>query len=421
MRGINLWGGQNLFLRVNWSRLGGWALAIGLFIQLSGKIWIVSSSARNSQVYLWLLLPALVFILHEVFFRKRCKVDLQYLPWVLFLLWAALSTLWATGADSSVQSLAKRALFLGLYLVAVNLLLNRYEAYFTRALIASVIVIALGAFLSLAYQYGVLNKPIAYRAFRIDRMGVGDFANFGWPVAAGIFYGAVAMFAMGLVLDRRSTSRQSLFWLIVFVILAVYVLMTGTRGAWFAVLGSCIFAVIIHRSKRGMWVLFFCAIVTLAISVNVWDQIVVEVQKRQLSGRGPIWVYYFEIMHGHWLFGHGLGTPFSYLWSNGKTVSPHAHSLYLQQVYDSGLISLGLLVSGLVSLCYKSWCLRDTFWVRLAFPVLIYAVIAMMTDVERIVTRPGDYWTVFWLPVAILLSVPTRELFPVRNQMLFKK
>lgn len=389
-----------------WSRVMLWALAVGLFVQISGKVWFASGSGRNAQVYLWLLLPALIFSLYKILARSGSRPNLLYLPWVIFLGWGALSTLWATGAETDSLSLAKRGLFIGLYLVAIQLLLNRNEELLRRALFAGIFVVFLGALASLIYQYGILGKPIGYRAFRIYRMEIGNFVNYGWPVAAGIFNGAIAVWAMGMVLDKRTGTKGALLWLMVFGVLALYVIMTGTRGAWFALLGGCVLSVIMHKSRRGMWAIGICLLVVAGISILLWDQIIIEVEKRQLSGRGPIWAYYFQVMSGHWLFGQGLGTPFTYLWPNGKIVSPHAHSLYLQQIYDSGLVSLLLMLTGLLGLFFKAWSMRDNPWVRLAFPALVFALIAMLTDVERIYTRPGDYWTVFWLPVAILLAVP---------------
>lgn len=383
-----------------------WALAIGLFVQVSGKVWITSGSARNAQVYLWLLLPALIFLSCKIFSRTGIRPGAQYVPWVFFLGWVSLSVLWSSGGDTDSLSLAKRGLFIGLYLVAINLLLNLNEKAFRRALIFSVLVVFLGALASLIYQYLILDKTMVYRAFRIDRMGLGDIANYGWPVAAGIFNGAIAVWAIGMALDKRTSNKFGVFWLLVFSVLAIYVLMTGTRGAWFALIGSCVLSVAMHKSKRGAWGLGFCFLVLVGLLVIFWDQVLIEFKGRQLSGRGAIWAYYFKVMPGHWLFGNGLGTPFVYLWPDGESVSPHAHSLYLQQIYDSGLVSLGLMLAGLSGLFYKAWKLRDNPWVRLAFPALVFALIAMLTDVERIYTRPGDYWTVFWLPVAILLAVP---------------
>ncbi|MBV4537357.1 O-antigen ligase family protein [Pseudomonas urmiensis] len=409
MNGIKLERLSSLASNASWSKLMLWMLAVGFFIQLSGKVWLVSGSARNTQVYIWLLLPALLLSLHKLILKRDFRLDLQYLPWALFLGWVALSTLWATAGESSALSLAKRGVFVGLYLLAIHMLLNRHEDLFRRVLLVSLVVVAFGALASLIYQYGVLDKPKAFRAYRIDRMGIGDLVNYGWPVAAGIFNGAVATWVIGVVLERRSDRRSFLFWLMLFFVLAAYVFMTGTRGACFALMGSCILAVLMHRSKRGLWGICLCILLTLGAGIILWDQIIEEVSKRQLSGRGPIWDYYFQVMSGHWLFGHGLGTPFTYLWPDGKMISPHAHSLFLQQVYDSGLVSLFLMVIGLMGLCYRAWTLRDNPWIRLAFPALLFAIIAMLTDVERIYTRPGDYWTVFWLPVAILLAVSNKK------------
>ncbi|UBM26574.1 O-antigen ligase family protein [Pseudomonas sp. p1(2021b)] len=394
-----IWGG--------WPNAMLWMLVIGIFIQISGKVWIVSGSGRNTQVYLWLLLPVFIYLLCKIFMREWPRLDFQYAPWALFLGWVALSVFWSSDAEGDVFSLAKRGAFIGFYLIAIHLLMSRNEKLLYRAVMAAVFVVFLGALASLVYQYGVLNRPLEYRAFRIYRMGIADFANYGWPVAAGIFNGSIALWALGVSLDRRTNYNVALLWLLVFAVLAVYVLMTGTRGAWFALLGGGVVSVLLQKTKRGVFGLLFCSLLLIVVTIVFWDQVVFEFEKRQLSGRSGIWEYYFKVMSGHWAFGHGLGTPFVYLWPDGKSISPHAHSLYLQQVYDSGLVSLGLMLAGLVGVFYKVWMIRDNFWVRLTFPVLVFALIAMLTDVERIFTRPGDYWTVFWLPVAILLAVPT--------------
>lgn len=144
----------------------------------------------------------------------------------------------------------------------------------------------MGALISLIYQYGVLNKPLGYRAFRIDRMGFGDIANYGWPVAAGIFNGAIAVWALGTALDKRTSNKGAMFWLVVFGVLALYVLMTGTRGAWFALIGGCVLSVVMHKSKPGIWAVGIFLLIVLGVSIVLWDQIVIEIERRQLSGRG---------------------------------------------------------------------------------------------------------------------------------------
>lgn len=380
-------------------------MAIGLVVLVSGKVFIVSGSARNSQVYIWLLLPALFLL----FWGGKRKFDFYYLPWGLFLGWVSLSTFWANGSDTDPLSLAKRGLYIAIFIVAVRILLDDKEVYFRRALLWGIALVSIGAFLSLLYQYGILKQSLAYRAFRIDRMGYGEFANYGWPVAAGIFHGAIASWALGLALDKNAGFFRSSFWLTCFSILSIYVLLTYTRGAWIGLAVTSVVVVLMINSRRG-WFLLGAGVLLVFIALLMWwDKIIFEIVYRKLSGRGPIWEYFYSVMEGKWLLGYGLGTPFEYKWPGQETISPHAHSLYLQLVYDSGLVSLALLLVGVATISYKAWTLRHEAWVVLAFPALLFSMIAMITDVERIFTRPGDYWVVFWLPVSVLLAVPRHK------------
>jgi len=116
----------------SWQLVLIWMLAVGLFIQLSGKVWIQSGSARNAQVYIWLLLPALIFIFYKLIVRNKCVPSVHYIPWFFFLLWVGLSTLWATGSEKDAFSLAKRGLLIALYLQAIYLLMSYNEGFLKK-------------------------------------------------------------------------------------------------------------------------------------------------------------------------------------------------------------------------------------------------------------------------------------------------
>lgn len=384
-----------------------WLIAIGIFIQISGKVWIESGSGRNTQIYIFLLLPALLITLCKIAQRKL-QLSLHYSIWILFLIWVALSTLWATNSPTDPLALAKRGMYIALYLAAIHYTMRINEQLLRRAIFSGIAIIAIGALATIVYQFAVLEIPLGYRTHRLYRLDIGEFADYGWPVAAGIFHGAAAMYALYAAIEKDQRLGKSVFWGAIFLILASYVLLTYTRGAWIALFVGSIATIVLQRSRKG-WLALALGALTAGILVTIfWPNLMVELHTRQLSGRGPIWQYFFEQMQGKWLLGHGLGTPFEYHWPDGHAISPHAHSLYLQQIYDSGLIALSTMSAGIVILLVKAWSLRENYWVKLALPALIYGLVAMITDVERIFTRPGDYWTVFWLPIAILLAVPSK-------------
>lgn len=404
-------GCRSVASQVSRQRLLLWSLALGLFILVSGKVWLVSGSGRNTQVYLWIILPVTLLGGSALLRRSIPRCPALYWPWLLFLGWVAMSTLWASGVENSAFSLAKRGYFILCFLVAVNVLLNQDEKLFSVSLYAGLLLVALGALASMTYQYAVLDKPLGYRDFRIYNLGYRDWIDYGWPVVAGIFHGAAATWVLGIALQRENSLKKTFFWLAAFAVLSLYVLMTGTRGAWAALAVSGMLIIAMQRSRLGLYGLLLLLLVFLLVLLTNWDRVLFELQQRQLSGREEIWNYFFSSMDGYWLTGHGLGTPFQYVWPKAIAVSPHAHSLYLQQVYDSGLVALLFMFAGLIGISFKAWKLRDNAWVRCAFPALVFALIAMLTDVERIFTRPGDYWTVFWLPLAVLLAV--RSHLPV--------
>ncbi|ROL66513.1 O-antigen ligase [Pseudomonas vranovensis] len=391
-----------------WRYLTGWVLALGLFVLISGKVWLTSGSARNSQVYFFLLLPALIYLVAVVATRRARLPGVCYWVWASYLVWVALSGLWSSGSEVDALALAKRGLFIALFMVAVHMLVDSSPQVFRRVLSGAVIVVALGALATLYFQFYWLDRSFHYRAFRLDRLGIGEFANYRYPVAAGMFHGAIASWAFALAVDRTASLRKAVVWMLVFMVLAAYVLLTYARGAWIALAASCLLAILLQRSRLGWW-LFSVGLAVGLVAALIWkDHLLNELLTRRLSGRSPIWEYFFSSMSGSWIAGHGLGTPFAYHWPDGKTVSPHAHSLYLQQVYDSGLVALGLLLAGLGCVMKKAWKMRHDPLVCLALPALCYALIVMLTDVERIYTRPGDYWTIVWLPLAVLLAVSQR-------------
>ncbi|MBF8748661.1 O-antigen ligase family protein [Pseudomonas monteilii] len=391
-------------------RAVGLVMSLGLFVLISGRVWIESSSARTSQVYILLLLPALVLTFFAVFKERRIAISIYAAPWLAFIGWVALSTTWAGLDLAEILNLAKRGLFLVLFLHSIDWLLRHCEAYIRRAIFCGVIVVALGALAILLYKVLWLSPKVGYRTFRLDRLGVGDFINYRYPLAAGLFHGAAATWAFSAMLDRRNSPLKSGLWFAVFAVLIVFVFFTYARSAWFGIVLAAGLSVLMTNSKKGWWIMGVGASSLLILTMVWWEYLLNEILNRKLSGRGPIWDYYFEIMPGNWLFGFGLGTPFEFHWADGKTVSPHAHSLFLQQAYDSGLIGLGLLLAGITSLGYLSWRLRSNHWIQLAAPALLFAITVMLTDVERIFTRPNDYWTIFWLPVAIILGSVRKEM-----------
>uniref|UniRef100_UPI003905ED8A hypothetical protein n=1 Tax=Pseudomonas defluvii TaxID=1876757 RepID=UPI003905ED8A len=82
-------------------------MSFGLFVLVSGKVWFTSGSARNAQIYIWLLLPALLLFVYYSFRKASGLIEKQYIPWIAFLIFVATSSYWGTQSGEALTFVKK--------------------------------------------------------------------------------------------------------------------------------------------------------------------------------------------------------------------------------------------------------------------------------------------------------------------------
>ena len=122
------------------------------------------------------------------------------------------------------------------------------------------------------------------------------------------------------------------------------------------------------------------------------------------SQRGPIWHNWFDRLPEFWLYGDGAGKPLVYTYPWGDTVY-HAHSLYLQLWYEYGVIGAALFAALLCTLLLKGWQLRRQPEARIGLAALVFALVAMVSDIYALFHRPSPYWVIVWLPIGFLIAL----------------
>ena len=113
-----------------------------------------------------------------------------------------------------------------------------------------------------------------------------------------------------------------------------------------------------------------------------------------------------DLMPQHWLFGHGADTSLSRMLGHrplggGKPVLiAHAHSIYMEVLFNYGLVGLSGFLSVLLFAGSRLWAQRKEplalFWLA----VLVGGALGMLFDFSSFVSTPNLVWLWFWLPVA---------------------
>jgi len=388
-------------------------LGVGLFIQLAGLTFNNDGSRYATQVYLALLLPSLVILVW-----LRGAVDFwKQLPAVLLLLlmgWALLVAGLYEGSGKDFGYWLTVTLLLLLYVFAVATLVYS-EQRFTWVVIAAVGVTALFAWLTLYYQFGVLDRSLEYskiRWARLRELGWNGYADLDHPIIAGLYYGVFATLLIWLFVRFKVNPWQTALLALGMTGLLAYVLFTFSRGAWFSVLAGG-FVLLLLFPNRKSYSLLGVGVLLIALALYLfWPEIQNE-RSIGVNERDYIWAGWLERLPGFWWSGEGARANFGFIFPEGARqagkMTRHAHSLYLQFWFEYGIVGILLFVALLISLLWKGWVCRAEPLARLGLALLVLAVVAMVSDVSSIFTRPNVYWVLFWLPVGILLGVQRPE------------
>lgn len=384
-------------------------MGLGLFAQLAGLILNNDGSRYATQVYLLLLLPSLGLL---VWMRGAVNLWRQ-LPAILLLLlmgWALLVAGLHEGSERSFGYWSKVMLFLLLYVFALACL-ARSERRLVWIVLAALVVAVLLVWLTLYYQYGVLDRPLQYpqvRRYRLHELGWHGYADLDHPIIAGLYYGVFAILLTWLFVRFKVNAWQSAVLALGMAALLVYVLLTFSRGAWFSLLAGGFVLLLLFPNLKARSLLGIGVALLALVLYLFWPEVQSE-RRIGVTGRHLIWQAWFEQLHDFWLIGVGAGVKFEFTFPAGTPQAGQsftsAHSLYLQLWYQYGIVGILLFVALLISLLWKGWTCRAQPLARLGLALLVFAMVAMVSEVHSIFLRPSPFWVVFWLPVGILLGL----------------
>jgi O-antigen ligase len=379
-------------------------MAVGLFLQLTGKILYTSSGVNNSHVYLLFIASSVVASIwlvckHPDFFSREVRLFLFFSA--LFMSVCSVSAAWGDGGYS-VLYLLKRSALIFFYLVGIICLVSVSEVKHIKTFLLIVTIIAaIGAVLSVYYQLCVLGKEFGWRTFRIGEMGYGDWVDLGHPVIAGLYMGVFAVISMALISQGRSTLNYVSF--IVLLALIPYIFLTFSRTTWIAGAVSGLFLLFFTRSRILVWAAICVGLAFLIVVGLYFDEFTREITHRQFSGRGQGWMWAINHLGENVFLGHGYDHTF---WKGNFLV--HAHNLYLQVTYEQGLAGLGSLLAMLSIVCRSYWKNRKDDLTTLGFSLVVFLLTAMLVEIDYVIARPGIYWTIFWFPLAFTLGAVNR-------------
>lgn len=365
-------------------------LILGYGIFLVGLFYNPNQVDHYKVYYIAVLLPTL-FVLS----RAYGNVHLSPLFWlcIAYICYTLLSSFWSM--DFSWVGFLRHCFYSILvvsFIFATAVVREYSEIQFVILKKILVIAAALAAVFSILLWYVIEGHP-----FPDSRLiGMGRMLN---ENLTGMAYGLVAI--IGAHLFIQETRRQAaILWGISFILLASLVLLTQSRSA----IGAMLIAVLILTFNRGGLVLLF--LVSLAgIALYLNDTLLAHL----LSGvqsRLYIWQSVIDLIKDKPWFGYGVLSDSTVSTPIGDFV--HAHSIYLATLRDGGVVGGVIFFSMLAVAIRTALRIAARSSHRLLLSLLVFGMLSMVADIDRLIIRPTEIWLIFWFPLALIITDKSR-------------
>ena len=334
---------------------------------------------------------------------------------ILFSLFVLLSGIFNKGIESFDSALVLAALTFG-YFLASNLIINRRLAdNAVNMILASSLPTAI---------YGIISyftKPSHPEWMDQSFEGMISsraVATFGNPNIYAVFLTGAIIFSLTYAFDKKRGNERIIYFIILLVNTAAMVL-TWTRGAWFALLLSLLAYPILHLRKCPKLLLIPLGLIPLAVNF-----IPTEIINRFLSGfnmadssvsvRLSTWRSSLLMLKDNLLLGVGIGEESfreEFLkYAEDAVTSPHSHNLFLEIACEAGIFALLifcfiLLVRIRHIATYRPYIRNSSLTSPVTMTgVTVFALLAFgMTDyIFYNSTMYFIFWTVFGLGSACL-------------------
>lgn len=363
---------------------------VGIFVLLTGLLWI-GDHGRYSKLFYWfLLLPVLLRLTAQPRSFTQMLGSRIVIAYLVFSVYLSVSVFWSSPEDS-VPSLVKYPVFSLLLFFSVFELAQRRFDLLCLVVKWSAICAAVAALITIGRYLGEGSGS------RLS--GYGAFYN---PLLVSHVFGFFVALWFGMYFMGNELFQP--IPLLGILVCGALLFATGSRTPLVAMVATVAWLAALSANRKAAVVL--CAVFLFGIGVLCFVPEVVT--QRGFSYRTEIWANALgQIQEMAW-FGHGHGSPLSIKINGVPYPLSDPHNLSLQVLYDGGVVGLVLWLSLYAVALARSWQLRSDQWVLACSATVVYGMAAGFTEGGTIFSRPEEHWFLLWIPFALLSAAISR-------------
>ena len=268
---------------------------------------------------------------------------------VLFLAVLLISSIMSFAKLGSIKVWAMYLVFVGFYFVIINSVKTKEQLYGILKLLAiSGALVALYGVAQYVFGWNTTNAWIDEEMFEDSTMRV--YSTLGNPNVLGEYLLLVLPVAAVFMLKPKWSDLSKYAYGAAFLVLALCLILTQSRGCWLGFIVSVIIFVTFYEGKLWGLIPLVLLILPFVIPQTIVERVmsIGNMEDTSTSYRVFIWLGTLGMMRYYWLGGIGMGEaafakvyPF---FSYNAIIAPHSHNTFLQLLVEAGISGLGMFL-----------------------------------------------------------------------------
>ncbi len=356
-----------------------------------GFLFFPSSKSHNNFFYATLLLPSLIILSHLFStFLKNTAFRLI----AIYLAYLVLTSFW--GANVTLENVAVQIKHL-LYVLA----------FITASIVVEVCCPEkrdrlLPTMAGIAAVVFLVNTLWWYQSHSFPTERLFDiWGRMDNPIFAGCIAGMASLVLID-ILQQKVGAGVRLAAGCAFATHLSFIMLSQSRTA-LAALIPAILVLLIPHIRRHSRLLIITAALFLVMGFILQDALIAGFNRG--SVRMDIWRATLEkaVTHLWWGQGYFCDT-FALHIKELYYDAPHAHNVYLATLRDGGVIGLALLVGAVSAATYQAWRQSQAAKHYLTLSLMVYGLIAVFFDTDRLIDNPEESWIFFLYPLSRVIA-----------------
>ena len=310
------------------------------------------------------------------------------------------------------KKLALTACLLTVYILASTLWANNIPpvaniAYHSkRAFEIIALLLLIGCFFDVSYHKPLFRLSVAVAT--LHAAVIIPFHNLNArlpnPIDTAMIFGIAAIIALHFALKEQNP--QSALFFAAYAILLIVILMSKSRGPQLALIITSIAVMVLQKKHLHKIVPYAVCSIALICLITLKTNVFARIFSRGFSvnQRDLLWKETILNSFDNFWFGFGMQKKLFIHLPNGNSYT-HSHNFIMDTFRLTGLTGFCIIVFLYLYALHQGFNSRMSDYQLWAL-ILLFGSLCLMTNGKIPFTRPGHAWLAFWVPIAMICTLP---------------